>query len=235
MKQIISKLNLLISVTIISSITFASFSSVKAEELETESKFLFNKQHQAGIRLGVWSNRGEIPPLTDSSENSSFKSKIKEENVAFEAFYGYRLFPSLVLEGSLGLVNRGSVTFIEDNIENVGNLLIYTFLAQAKLYPLGSFDFKLQPYLMGGGGVYYGRRSVQFTTNYYYYDYYGEKTATDFNYCFGGGIDYPISNIIGLELSVKYLSIDFSDPLLSIRNYDAFVILIGVKYLFQSK
>jgi len=233
MKRVISLSNFFVTVTLISLIVLASISSVKAEEEEPE--FLFNKQNQAGIRLGVWSNRGDSPPLADTTENSSFESKIKNENVAFEAFYGYRLMTSLVLEGALGLVNRGSVTFIEDNVENVGNLLIYSFLIKAKFYPLGSLDFKIQPYLMGGGGVYYGRRSVQFTTNYYYYDYVGEKTATNINYCFGGGVDYPISSMIGLEFDVKYLSIDFSDPLLSIRNYDALAFSIGVKYLYQSK
>jgi len=233
MKRNISLLNYFITITIISLIVFAPFSTLKAQDNKTES--VFNKQNQAGIRLGVWSNRGDSPPLSDSTENGSFQSKIKEENVFFEAFYGYRLLPSVIFEGSLGLVSRGSVTFIENDVENVGNLLIYTFLVKAKLYPLSSFNFKIQPYLMGGGGVYYGRRSVQFTTDYYYNNRYGEKTATDLNYCFGGGVDYPLSSVIGLELNIKYLSIDFSDPLLSINNYDALQLLIGVKYLFSSK
>ena len=226
----ISTLSIYFIVTIIISlIIIAPGSVIKAEE--AESDFIFKKQHQAGIRLGVWSNRGGTPP--DSSDDGSFHSKVKEENVYFEAFYGYRLHSSFILEGSLGLVNRGSVTFTENEIENVGNLLIYSVLAKAKFYPLGSYSFKIQPYLMGGGGIYYARRSVQFTSNAYYYDQYGEKTATNFNYCFGGGIDFPISSIIGLEFNVKYLSIDFSDPLLSIRNYDALAFSIGVKYLYQ--
>ena len=230
-KRNISIFNILITILITSLIVLAPLSILKAQDNRSES--VFNCQHQAGIRLGVWSNRGGSPPLSDSTENGSFQSKIKEENVFFEVFYGYRILRSVIIEGSLGLVNRGSVTFTEDEIENVGNLLIYTFLIKAKLYPLSSFNTKIQPYLMGGGGVYYGRRSVQFTTDYYYNDRYGEKTATDINYCFGGGVDYPLSSVIGLELNVKYLSIDFSDPLLSINNYDALQILIGVKYLYQ--
>ncbi len=226
------KFNYSIVLTIILLTVIVINSNLNAEEHESES--LFSNQNQGGIRLGVWSNRGGTPP--ELSPDSSIESKINDENIYFEAFYGYRFTPVFLIEGALGLVNRGSVSFVENGEENVGNLSIYTMLIKAKLYPLGSSNVRIQPYLLGGGGYYYGRRSVQFTTNYNIeYVKYGEQTADDFSYCFGGGIDYPLSSVIGLDFEVKYLSIGFSKSLLGIQNYDALAFSIGVKYLYQSK
>ena len=190
----------------------------------------FNAQHQAGARLGVWSNRGGIPPSSDSEGN--FESSIKEECFYIEGYYAHRIFPPVMIEGSLGIVNRGSVSFREDEINNVGNLLLYTILIQAKLYPLVPLKTKIQPYLTFGGGLYYGRRTVQFTTNSAYYQHYGEKTASDFGLAFGGGIDWPLSKVLGLEASAKYMLIHFPDPLLTVRTYDALAICVGLKYLY---
>lgn len=191
----------------------------------------YNQRHQAGVRLGVWSNRGDASPLSDSTDN--FKSNIKDECFYFEGYYARRIFQPMMIEGALGIVNRGSVTFIENGIENAGNLLVYTILVKAKLYPLASLKIRLQPYLTLGGGFYYGRRTVQFTTNSTYYDYYGEQTASDFDFVFGGGIDWPFSSVLGLEASVKYMSIGFSSSLLTVRNYDALAICIGLKYIYK--
>lgn len=193
---------------------------------------LFNEKHQAGIRLGVWANNGESP--TDSV--GVFETNFKEACFYFEGYFAYRLVPAAMLELSFGIVNRGSVTFMEAGATNVGNVLVHPILLQLKLYPLASLKAKLQPYFLAGGGLYYGRRSVQFTTSSDVY-YYGlaEQSGTDFNYVLGGGIDWPIATTIGLEAAVKYMPIEFSKELQTVRNYDAVAFTVGVKYLYSSK
>ena len=193
---------------------------------------LFNEKHQAGIRLGVWANNGESPTDSVGISETNFKGAC----FYFEGYFAYRLAPTVMLELSFGIVNRGSVTFREAGATNVGNVLVHPILLQLKLYPLASLKAKLQPYLLAGGGLYYGRRSVQFTTSSDVY-YYGlaEQSGTDFNYVLGGGIDWPIATTIGLEAGVKYMPIEFSKGLQTIRDYDAVAFTVGVKYLYSSK
>jgi len=209
-----------------------SWGTAQAEQADADKYLLFSEKHQAGIRLGVWVNNGESP--TDSV--GIFETNFKEACFYFEGYFAYRLFSQAMLEFSLGIVNRGSVTFREVGATNVGNVIVHPILLQLKLYPLASLATKFQPYLLAGGGLYYGRRSVQFTTSSDVY-YYGlaEQSGTDFNYVLGGGIDWPIATTIGLEAGVKYMPIEFSKGLQTIRDYDAVAFTVGVKYLYSSK
>ena len=92
---------------------------------------------------------------------------------------------------------------------------------------------KLFPFVTAGGGVYFGRRSVQFTTDSYASTYGGfnDDSQTEFNYVIGGGIDCRISRSIALELQSKYMPIHFRQLAL-VENYTALTITIGVKYLY---
>lgn len=209
-----------------------NWGTAQAEQADADKSLLFSEKHQAGIRLGVWANNGESP--TDSAGIS--ETNFKGASFFFEGYFAYRLAPIVMLELSFGIVNRGSVTFREAGGTNVGNVLVHPILLQMKFYPLASLKEKFQPYLLAGGGLYYGRRSVQFTTSSGVY-YYGlaEQSGTDFNYVLGGGIDWPLSPAIGLEAGVKYMPIEFSKELQTIRDYDAVAFTIGVKYLYSSK
>jgi opacity protein-like surface antigen len=210
-------------------VALVGWQSVSADQ--TEPYQLFNKSHQAGIRLGVWANQGGRPP----AEAQYFETNFNNANFYFEGYFGYRLLPIVMLELSLGIVNRGSVTFIENNASNVGHVLVHPLLLQAKLYPLSSLGTRIQPYLTGGGGLYYGRRSVQFTTSGSIYFGLDEQTGTNLNYAFGGGVDWPVGKTIGLEANVRYMSINFSKGLQTVRDYDALVFTIGLKYLYLPK
>jgi len=207
---------------------------VHAEKATHDNHQFFNKAHQAGIRLGVWANNGESPPQRDSL--GTFETNFKGASFYFEGYFAYRLAPRVMLEFSAGVVNRGSVTFKESKTTNIGSVLVHPILLQVKLYPLALLETRFQPYFVAGGGLYYGRRSVQFTTSGDIY-YYGlaEQSGTDFNYTFGGGIDWLASKTIGMEVGVKYMPIEFSRGLQTIRNYDALAFTVGVKYLYTSK
>ncbi|MDD3732371.1 MAG: outer membrane beta-barrel protein [candidate division Zixibacteria bacterium] len=193
----------------------------------------FDKRHQAGIRLGVWLNQGDEPSGRDSSV-VSYKMDIGNTNFYFEGFGAYRLNPRLMFEFSLGFVNRGNVTLYDGRYSYVGNLVVYSILAHVKLYPLPRMLGKLYPYITAGGGLYYGRHDVQFTTDYDFFRVFNEKSGTDFNYVVGGGFDWPLSGTIGLDMNVKYMPISLSNTIVDISNFDALSISVGVKYLFES-
>lgn len=206
--------------------------SVIAADIPTDPRERFNLQHQAGIRLGVWNNLGGTPLASDTSGGNLYQTDLKSANFYFEAYFGYRLNPHLMFELSFGIVNRGDVT-IYDATGNqfIGNLLVYPLQLRAKLYPLASLSPKFEPYLMAGGGLYYGRNSIQFTTSSSFFSNYIGDSRTDFNYMLAAGFDWPLSQIVGLDANVAYMPINFSNNLIFIRNYDAVTVTVGIKYL----
>lgn len=190
----------------------------------------FKRSHQIGVRLGGWANLGDNPPVRDTAD--LFETSFHDASFLFEGFYAHRFTPALMGEFSLGIVNRGSVSFRIGDRENVGNVLLYSVLLQGKLYPLASTSWGIQPYVTGGGGIFYGRRTVQFSSSidYFYYPGLDEESATDFNFAVGGGFDWPIATQIGLDFNVKYLPISFGEPLMTVEDYGALAISLGIKY-----
>ncbi len=201
---------------------------------QDERSSSFRSTTQIGARLGVWANRGETP--ISSAPDGSFETNFNDANFYIEGFFAYHVIPFIQLELSFGSVNRGSVTFKEGSTTNVGNVFVHPILAQVRLYPTAFLSKTFQLFLLGGGGVYYGRRNVQFTASSLAY-YYGvpEKSATVFSYVIGGGIELPLSSSLVLEGQGKYMPIEFSKELQTIHRYDALAFMIGVRYLYKVK
>lgn len=202
---------------------------------ETDLLDRFFKSHQLGARIGVWANMGDIPPrlLVDQSSNATQASKITNSNFYFEGYFAYRISPLIMMELSFGISNRGSVTLTKSGTTNVGNLIIYPMLVQAKFYPFSFFHSRFQPYITGGGGMYYGSRSTQISTTGFLVRL--DESGTDFYYSIGGGIDVPLANSLGLELNAKYMPINFSNSLIAIEKYDGLSITIGLKYFIRQR
>ncbi|MFQ5452721.1 MAG: OmpW family outer membrane protein [Candidatus Zixiibacteriota bacterium] len=205
-----------------------------AQENDELQPLTLSNKHQIGIRLGTWVNSGEKPPLllVDTIDNTSLATSVKDASFYFEGYFAYSLIPHTYVELSLGLVNRGSVTLQENNNTDIGNLLLYPILLQLKLYPIGSFNSKFQPYVTIGGGLYYGKRNVQFTNNRFSFFKFNEDTETDFNYTLSGGADWLLNNSLALDFNIKYMPINFSKSLVTISDYDAVAITVGIKYLY---
>lgn len=204
-----------------------------SQTAETDLLDRFFKSHQLGARMGVWANMGDIPPslLVDQNNNATLASKITNSNFYFEAYFAYRISPLIMMEMSFGMSNRGSVTLTESGTTNIGNLILYPLLVQAKFYPFSIIHSRFQPYFTGGGGMYYGRRSTQISTTRFLVT--RDESSTDFYYSVGGGIDVPLANSLGLELNAKYMPINFSKSLITIEKYDGLSITIGIKYLYN--
>lgn len=209
-------------------------SSVSAEE-SLASKYL--ESHQLGARLGGWANRGAMPGdsvgidlvryyLTDFGSGSFY----------LEGFYGWRINASLMAEISLGLVSRGDVTLVEaDGGASIGAAHVYPMLVKLKFYPLGAKSSTIFPYLMAGGGIYYGRHSIQIATgdDAYWRQNLGDDSQTAFSYVLGCGFDWPLASVVALDFQAQYMPIDFSGELIGIKDYKALTITVGVKYLMS--
>lgn len=198
--------------------------------------FTFNKTQQVGIRLGVWANNGAKHPalIMSTDGQSQVETSIGDANFYVEGYYAYNLFSSFYGEISFGMVNRGTVKFYYANNFDLGHLLLYPILIQGKVYPLGSTHSRFQPFLGAGGGLYYGRHSIQITTDYYaqYYGLQGDSKS-DFNYTLVGGFDWLLGEKTSLELQARYMPINFSDDLIFVKDYKATTITVGFKYRFN--
>ncbi len=196
----------------------------------------FSKSHQLGARLGAWSNLGDLPPgiLNNPNNSTILRTNISNNNFYFEGFFGYRINEQLMLELSMGISNRGSVTLSQNSSTNVGNVIIYPVLLQMKLYLLSMTDIRIQPYIFGGGGLYYGWRSTQVSSSGYIYMDDRESEAA-FHYSFGGGFDWPLSKSLAAGLNIKYMPIMFTKTFLAINDYKGIGITLGIKYLYSFK
>jgi outer membrane protein W len=216
-------------------ILIAATTAARAQQADSSHHFFY--KHQAGVRLGVWANQGGSPPdsgavMSGGDRTGTFITNINDAAAYFEGFFGYRLNRYWMLQISVGTVNRGSVTITDSVRSDVGNLTIYPVIGQIKLYPFPGSRLKFHPYVAAGGGMYIGRRGVQFT-NAWYNTNWEEETELAFNFVAGAGADWPLTQKLGLETQVSYMPISFSDKLLTIKDYDAIAVTIGIKYLYR--
>lgn len=206
--------------------------ALQAQPSGAEKPQGFSQSHQAGIRLGVWSNLGDIPPTGDSSGGARYAADIKDASFYFEGYFGYRISSSFMIEASLGIVNRGDVT-VEDEFGDtyIGSLTLYPIQLKAKFYPFGGSSGKLFPYLTAGGGIYHGRHDIQYTSDPYVIN---GNSKTSISYAIGCGADYVVADQVGLDFNIGYMPINFSKELFEVKDYQALTFTVGVKYLFQS-
>lgn len=208
--------------------------SVCAGDGTPDYRALFNQTHQAGIRLGVWGNQGEMPASFGVLPPDSllYRTNFKSASFYFEAYLGLRLIRYAMAEISVGIVNRGDVSASLGGINDIGNITLYPILVRLKLYPLASIASRMQPYVTFGGGLYYGRNNIQFSNDYL--APYRETSRTNFNLSAGGGVDWPLSRRIALDFQASYMPIKFSGDLFTVRDYSAWTVTVGVKHLFSS-
>ncbi len=207
-------------------------SAVPAQEPPENPVDRFVLQNQVGVRLGAWSNLGSSPVADTTDGISTYSTDLKSSSFYLEAYFGYRLNPLLMMELAFGIVNRGDVTIDDGNGQLFyGNLLVYPIQLRAKLYPLASLHPKFQPYVMAGGGLYYGRNSIQFTTSSAFITNDVGASRTKFSYMLGGGVDWPLTKKVGLDLNLNYMPINFSKDLIFIRDYSSLTVTVGIKYL----
>ncbi|MCP4684631.1 MAG: outer membrane beta-barrel protein [bacterium] len=201
----------------------------------------FHKSHQVGIRLGAWASQGEKPAdsVPTAYEGLYYLTDFTSGNAYMEGFFAYRLSPHFAGALSVGIVSRGDVTLQETGLINrtsFGSMVVYPILLKARFYPLGAAYTRFHPYVSLGGGLYYGKHDVQIVTNNIPLTAdLDQSSETKLGYVVGGGFDWPVAEVIALELNAQYMPIKFSKNLVGAKDYSSLTITIGVKYLFRSK
>lgn len=221
-------------------LVLATGPSVFADDVDTTLTGIYQRSHQAGLRLGVWSNQGETPPpLVEDEENFIYyRTDFSEASFYLEAYFSLRWHKLIQTEVSFGVVSRGDVTYVDELLDEArhGTLVIYPILGKLKLYSPVPLFGSFHPYVMAGGGFFYGRHDVQIvSTSTYLYSVFDDDSESGFSWVAGGGFDWPLADVIGLDCTFQYMPIDFSSDLIGIHDYSAFTISVGVKYLWQSK
>jgi outer membrane protein W len=197
----------------------------------------FARSHQFGGRLGGWANRGNSPgDSVKLSDVAFYLTDFGNASFYAEGFFTYRMSPYLAAEFSLGFVNRGEVILKNEATREsfIGNLIVYPILAKAKVYPFGRADMRFHPFVMLGGGIYYGRHDVQIVSSASYYYVFEEDSQTALGWTAGFGLDWPLASVVALDVAAQYMPIDFSTKLIDVNDYSSLTITIGVKYLFHS-
>lgn len=214
-------------------------SSLAQNSDEETSSSLF-KKYQVGARIGSWINLGDtaytnVLFIDDGNVVGEMETSINNVNFYFEGYFAYNIFAGGYAEFSVGVVNRGSVTVGDFFSTDIGNLILYPFLLQLKYYPFSALGSRIQPYVAAGGGLYYGRQSIQFTTSLFDEAFYRGESQTDLNFVLSGGVDYGLNEHLALDLNIKYMPVSFSDSLILMSDYDALAITVGIKYLYGGK
>jgi len=226
-----------IALVICLALTSSVAAQLRADRTNEDLSRVFNQRHQAGIRIGVWSNRGDTPGQNLPSGISTAGEEFNDANFYFEGLLGLRISTALVAELSVGIVNRGEAILQDGNTNYIGNLIVYPILAKLKLYPLSGSTPKLHPYLLLGGGVYHARHDIQFATGgtASFLPFLEEDSETSLGFVIGGGVDMPLASVIALEINAQYMPIKQSTALIGVDDWSSLTITVGVKYLYKSE
>jgi hypothetical protein len=209
----------------------AGSATVIAEETNTPDKLQDARYSMLGIRLGVWIDNNQ------TVKNDSISADFPDASFYTEFFYDYRLTRILMAELSLGVVSRGDATFNISDDSYIGTINLYSILVQLKFSPLSGRTRSLHPFLVGGGGLVFGKHNTDVTlvTGSAWRPELVEDNETAFLGVFGGGVDIAISEQLGLTAVAKYYPIDFGDTLAEISDYSGLAISFGVAYYLHKK
>lgn len=202
-------------------------------EKEPADPLLTANYSMVGIRLGAWiNNKG-----SQSVQDINVETNMPDAGFYTELFVDYRLVPVLFFEGSLGIASRGDAVIEDITGRYIGTINLYQALVGIKFSPLSGRSKKFLPFIVAGGGVAWGRQSIDFIVSYdYYYNPdITNRTEADFIPVVGGGVDFPVADQVGLNIAVKYHPIKFSDALVGVKDYSGTAVSMGVAYYFHKK
>ena len=226
-----------LTISVILAVVLAISLSARAQGDKTAVQMTYYNSHQTGVRLGGWANLGDSPAdsVGGATSTAFYVTDFNGGSFYIEGFVAYRLSSALLVEISGGVASRGEVTLVEeDGSSYYGSMHIHPIMLKFRLYPMESLARRFHPYLMAGGGVYYGRHDIQIELGGDVWRAFDEDSQTKLGYVLGGGFDWSAASKIALGLNMQYMPIKFSDKLIGIDDYSALTITLGVNYLFTS-
>lgn len=206
---------------------------VVALEKASSGKSSAGDYSMIGLRLGLWVDESNERPVS----NITMDADLPSTSFFTEFYYDHRLTRAVMLELSMGIASRGDAVIREGDDKYIGSINLYPLLAQVKLTPLSGRSRAVFPYLLGGCGVVWGRQNVDYITSSdpYYNPDRVNNTETAFVGVVGGGIDFSLSEQLGLNFSTKYIPISFEGLLVGVRKYTGISFAVGVAYYLHKK
>jgi len=203
-----------------------------ALEKAPADKLLAGNYSMIGLRLGLWADESNEKP-NDTTIDADFPST----SFFTEFFYDFRLMRMVMVELSMGIASRGDAVIRKADDKYIGSINLYPLLAQLKISPLSGRSRTVCPYILGGGGVVWGRQNIDYITSAdpYYNPGRVNNTETAFIGVVGGGVDFALSEQIGLNFSAKYLPISFRGSLAGVKEYTGISFAVGVAYYLHKK
>lgn len=202
--------------------------SAAAIDKKPADPFESGEYSMVGIRLGAWIDDGGGQMVEDITVDAD----MPDAGFYTELFFDYRLTPIFLLESSLGIASRGDAVITYGDDRYIGTINLYQLLLQFKISPLSGKLRSFHPFILGGGGLVWGRQSIDIiqTGDLLYNPDIANKTETDFLGVFGAGIDFPIAEQVGMNVTVKYHPITFGDALAGVKDYSGMAVSVGVAY-----
>jgi hypothetical protein len=200
-----------------------------AVEKQPADRLLDARYSMAGIRLGFWSDMGDAEPIS----NLIIRADLPDAGFYTELYFDYRLSRPIFAEISMGIASRGDVDIWYGDDTYIGTLNLYSLLLQLKFSPLAGRTRSFHPFLIAGGGFVFGRHTVDIISfgpdNFYNPDIV-TTTENDFLGVYGGGVDFALSEQLGMNITAKYQPIKFADALAGVRDYSGMAVSVGVSY-----
>jgi hypothetical protein len=202
--------------------------SAAAIDKEPVDPFESGEYSMVGIRLGAWIDNGGGQMVEDITVDAD----MPDAGFYTELFFDYRLTPIFLIESSLGIASRGDAVISYENDRYIGTINLYQLMIQIKISPLSGKLRSFHPFFLGGGGLVWGRQSIDIITSedLFYNPDIANKTETDILGVFGAGIDFPIAEQVGMNVTVKYHPITFGDALAGVKDYSGTAVSVGVAY-----
>lgn len=176
-----------------------------------------------GGRVGVWVNDGDpgvavAPSIGELSASSPY----------VEVFYNHGFSNWFRGEVALGVSKRSELVSDESII--TGGVNLYPLQFSMKFYPLGPLSISsAYPFVQGGVGFSIASQSVRSPGRITGVS----NTKTDFDFMFGGGLDIPLAEKIGVTVAGKYHRIDFgAAQFLGASDFSGLSFSAGLSYLF---
>lgn len=205
----------------------------RAVEKEPADKLLAAKYSMAGLRLGMWVDQGEAGPVS----GATFHAELTDAGFYTEFFLDYRLIRQLMLEISMGIASRGDAVIVYADDSLFGTINLYPLLVQMKVLPLAGKSRQLNPFLIGGGGVVWGRQNIEiiYSSDLFYDPDAANRTEYDFIGVLGGGVDIALSEQLGLNITAKYHPITFGNTLVGVKEYTGIAVSVGIAYFLHKR
>jgi len=189
-----------------------------------------------GLKGGVW----RVEKAEDQLANSFYETDAKTYSPYLELSFSLGLNKGFCLEFLLGSCSRGEIRFVPAPDEYYWESVTIVPVSIVGKYSILHRRAKgnLKPYLGGGLSYVIGSTSLDYGSlgpeeRYIFSGFV--KTRSTLGFLFGGGLDYAISELLWLNLDLKYQWAKFGKKVGGIKDYSGPRVTLGLSYAIRQK